>query len=85
MYLVLEMCENDSLMMLMRHRTVITEPEARDYLRQIVRGVRYMCEEKHVLHCDLKLGNFFLTHRMQIKIGDFGLAIREADLNGAQR
>lgn len=27
-----------------------------------------------VIHRDLKLGNLFLTERMQLKIGDFGLA-----------
>jgi polo-like kinase 1 len=29
---------------------------------------------KKVIHRDLKLGNLFLTERMQLKIGDFGLA-----------
>ena len=30
--------------------------------------------EFRVLHRDLKLGNLFLDEKLQIKIGDFGLA-----------
>jgi polo-like kinase 1 len=29
-----------------------------------------------VIHRDLKIGNIFLTEKMQIKIGDFGLATK---------
>jgi len=29
-----------------------------------------------VIHRDLKLGNLFLNDKMQIKIGDFGLATK---------
>ena len=80
MYLVLEYCEHDSLMTLLKSRTTITEAEARIYLRQICRAVIYMTEEKKVMHCDLKLGNIYLDHKMAVKIGDFGLAMDMADL-----
>jgi len=32
--------------------------------------------EKKVIHRDLKLGNLFLSDKMEIKIGDFGLATK---------
>lgn len=40
----------------------------------------------NVLHRDLKLGNLFLDHNMQLKIGDFGLATKlkgEVDLRAS--
>ena len=32
--------------------------------------------KQKVIHRDLKLGNLFLSDKMEIKIGDFGLASR---------
>jgi polo-like kinase 1 len=32
--------------------------------------------KNHVIHRDLKLGNIFLSEKMEIKIGDFGLAAK---------
>ena len=40
----------------------------------MISAVKYM-HERRVMHRDLKLGNCFLDDRMQIKIGDFGLAV----------
>ena len=30
---------------------------------------------KNVVHRDIKLGNLFLTEKMELKVGDFGLAV----------
>ena len=38
-------------------------------------ALKYMHAHK-VIHRDLKLGNLFLNDKMQIKIGDFGLATK---------
>jgi len=38
-------------------------------------ALKYMHAHK-VIHRDLKLGNLFLNHNMEIKIGDFGLATK---------
>jgi polo-like kinase 1 len=37
-----------------------------------------------VVHRDLKLGNMFLTNKMQVKIGDFGLAAK-LDFEGERK
>lgn len=75
-YLLLELCENQTLADLMRRRWFLTEFEAAYYMKQIINGLKYMHRVGRVLHRDLKLGNLFLDKNMQIKIGDFGLATK---------
>jgi polo-like kinase 1 len=42
---------------------------------QALAGVKYLHSHK-IIHRDLKLGNLFLTEKMEEKIGDFGLATK---------
>ncbi|KAK6541234.1 Cell cycle serine/threonine-protein kinase cdc5/MSD2 [Orbilia ellipsospora] len=72
-YMILELCNNKSLMDLLRKRKFFTEPEARYFLIQMLGAVKYM-HSRNVIHRDLKLGNIFLDEDMNVKIGDFGLA-----------
>ncbi|KAF9406512.1 Cell cycle serine/threonine-protein kinase cdc5/MSD2, partial [Podila epigama] len=79
-YLILELCESRTLMDLIRRRKRLIEPEVRYYLRQIVEACAYMHQNK-IVHRDLKLGNIFISHDMDVKIGDFGLATVIMDEN----
>ncbi|WRT63607.1 uncharacterized protein IL334_000530 [Kwoniella shivajii] len=72
-YMILELCENGSMMDLLRRRKRYTEPEARYYLVQLIAACQYM-HRMNVIHRDLKLGNLFLDADMNVKVGDFGLA-----------
>lgn len=45
------------------------------FLAQIIDGMKYMIKNK-VIHRDMKLGNLFLDEKMEVKIGDFGLAAK---------
>jgi polo-like kinase 1 len=76
-YLMLDICHNQSLSDLIKRRKRLHEVEARFYLNQLVKGMQYVHSMK-VIHRDLKLGNLFLTERMNLKIGDFGLAAQVA-------
>lgn len=41
----------------------------------MVNAIKHL-HEKRVIHRDLKLGNLFISEKMEIKIGDFGLATK---------
>lgn len=72
-YIVLELCKQRSMMELHKRRPIVTEYECRFYIYQILEGVRYL-HDKQIIHRDLKLGNLFLNDKLNVKIGDFGLA-----------
>lgn len=72
-YILLEICPNQSLMELLKTRKRISEPEVRFFMVQIIGAIKYL-HSRRVIHRDLKLGNIFFDPEMNLKIGDFGLA-----------
>lgn len=71
----MENCARKSLVHVLKCRHMVTEPETRYFMSQLVNGVEYI-HSQNIIHRDLKLGNLFLTNSMSVKIGDFGLATR---------
>ena len=74
-YILLELCPNQTMNELLRRRKRLIELEVQCYILQIVRTLQYLHQHR-VIHRDLKLGNLFLSEKMEIKIGDFGLATK---------
>lgn len=74
-YILLEICSNQTTNELLRRRKRLTELEVQCYMQQIISAIKYLHEHR-VIHRDLKLGNLFLSDKMEIKIGDFGLATK---------
>ncbi|EMG46780.1 CDC5 Cell cycle serine/threonine-protein kinase CDC5/MSD2 [Candida maltosa Xu316] len=72
-YILLEICPNQSLMELLKARKRVSEPEVRFFMVQIIGAIKYL-HSRRVIHRDLKLGNIFFDPDMNLKIGDFGLA-----------
>lgn len=72
-YILLEICPNQSLMELLKTRKRLSEPEVRLFMVQIIGAIKYL-HSRRVIHRDLKLGNIFFDPDMRLKIGDFGLA-----------
>lgn len=74
-YIILELCPNQTLNDLLKKKRRFSEPEAQFYIFELVQGLIYLRNER-VIHRDLKLGNLFLGSEMDLKIGDFGLAAK---------
>jgi len=76
-YILLELCPNQTLKELVKRRKRLTELEAQCYLGQLIPTLIYL-HNSNIIHRDLKLGNLFLAKNMELKIGDFGLAAKLA-------
>jgi len=74
-YILLELCYNQTMGELLSRRIRLTELETQCYLVQIIEGAKCLHEHK-VIHRDLKLHNLFLNENMKLKIADFGLATK---------
>ncbi|CAD8146010.1 unnamed protein product [Paramecium pentaurelia] len=72
-YILLELCTNQTMNELLKRRKRLTELEVQCYLMQILIALQYL-HKHNVIHRDLKLGNLFLSDKMEVKLGDFGLA-----------
>ena len=59
----------------MKRRKRLTEIEVQCYLIQIIKALKYIHSHK-IIHRDLKLGNCFITNKLELKLGDFGLAAK---------
>ena len=74
LYLILDYCENRDLSMILEKRKRLTEIEVQYYIINLIKALQYLHYEKRIVHCDLKPSNIFLTDKLEVKLGDFGLA-----------
>jgi polo-like kinase 1 len=74
-YILLELCTNQTLNELLKRRKRLTELEVQCYLMQLIPALKHL-HSNRIIHRDLKLGNLFLSDKMEIKVGDFGLATK---------
>lgn len=74
-YIMLELCPNQTLNELIKRRKRLTELEVQCYTTQVINSLLYL-HQNRVIHRDLKLGNLFLGDKLEIKLGDFGLATK---------
>ncbi|KAF2736651.1 Pkinase-domain-containing protein [Polyplosphaeria fusca] len=72
-FVVLELCDNGSLADAIKKRRYFTMPEIRRFMIQTCGAIKYL-HQRNIVHRDLKTGNLFLDHDMNVKVGDFGLA-----------
>ena len=74
-YLLIELCHNQTLHELLKRRKKLTELEVQYYILQLIKALQYLHNLK-IIHRDLKLANLFISESMNLKLGDFGLAAR---------
>jgi len=74
-FVILEYCQNRSLMEVSKRRGTLTQPELRYYMKQFLSALIYI-HDLNILHRDLKLSNILLGKHMVIKLADFGLAVQ---------
>ena len=68
---------------LLKRRKRLHELEVQCYTLQIISSLKYLHGHR-IIHRDLKLGNLFLNDKMEIKLGDFGLATK-LDFDGEKK
>ena len=76
----MEYCEGGDLFLYLKNNEKLTEDKVRDIGKQLAKGINYM-HDLNIIHRDLKLGNILLTSDNQVKICDFGLAVKLSDDN----
>ena len=74
-YILLEICQNQTLKDLLQRRKRLTEIEVQCYMIQLIKCLKYLHAHR-IIHRDLKLGNLFLNDKLELKVGDFGLATK---------
>ena len=74
-YILLEMCENQTLNELLKRRKTLSELEVQYYIIKLIEALKYL-HSLRIIHRDLKLANLFLTDKLELKLGDFGLAAK---------
>lgn len=74
-YILMELCSNQSLSVLIKKRKRLTELEVRCYLAQIVKALMYLHCNK-IIHRGIKLGDLLINDKMKLKLADFGFATK---------
>ena len=72
-YLMFEYCENKDLSALLKNRGKLKEIEVQYYIYQLIQALIHL-QERNIIHRDIKSQNIFLTEKLELKLGDFGLA-----------
>jgi serine/threonine protein kinase len=76
------MMENGSLQNVIKKFGSLPEPLTAIYITQVLRGLKYL-HEQGVLHRDIKGANILTAKDGQVKLADFGVAMKLSDAPGS--
>jgi calcium-dependent protein kinase len=75
LYIVTEICSGGELWQKVKKYIRLTEPQAKEYMKQILRAVNYI-HKKNIIHRDIKPENFMIDGTDNtLKMIDFGLSL----------
>ncbi|KAM7319986.1 hypothetical protein ACRRTK_020429 [Alexandromys fortis] len=74
-YMVLEFAAHGDLVTLIEEGGPLQQTQAQQFFSQIVCAVHY-CHDNDIAHRDIKLDNILLDDKGNIKLCDFGMAVR---------
>ncbi|OHS99965.1 hypothetical protein TRFO_33479 [Tritrichomonas foetus] len=74
-YLINELCCKGTLGDLVLELGMIPENELRKYFIKILKVLKYLHEEVHIIHRDIKIDNIMFDAKNTLKLIDFGLSI----------
>ncbi|KAF5743014.1 mitogen-activated protein kinase kinase 6 [Tripterygium wilfordii] len=72
--LVLEYMDRGSLVDVIKQVKTILEPYLAVVCKQVLQGLVYLHNERHVIHRDIKPSNLLVNHKGEVKITDFGVS-----------
>eukprot|EP00262_Sarcandra_glabra_P002362 TRINITY_DN1263_c0_g1_i1.p1 TRINITY_DN1263_c0_g1~~TRINITY_DN1263_c0_g1_i1.p1 ORF type:complete len:355 (+),score=45.24 TRINITY_DN1263_c0_g1_i1:191-1255(+) len=72
--LVLEYMDRGSLADIVKQVTTILEPYLAVVCKQVLQGLVYLHNERHVIHRDIKPSNLLVNQKGEVKITDFGVS-----------
>ncbi|TKY50158.1 Mitogen-activated protein kinase kinase 6 [Spatholobus suberectus] len=72
--LVLEYMDRGSLADVIKQVKTILEPYLSVVCKQVLQGLVYLHNERHVIHRDIKPSNLLVNHKGEVKITDFGVS-----------
>ncbi|XP_042052710.1 mitogen-activated protein kinase kinase 2-like [Salvia splendens] len=73
-YIILEYMDGGSLADFMKKVNMIPEPYLAAICKQVLKGLWYLHNKKHIIHRDMKPSNLLINHRGEVKITDFGVS-----------
>lgn len=77
-YLAIEYLENQTLLDKIEYFTKFTVKEGSQIMIQLLEAIGY-CHSHNIIHRDIKPQNIFYMPNGTIKLGDFGIAVKEND------
>ncbi|KAL8093863.1 mitogen-activated protein kinase kinase 7-like [Apium graveolens] len=84
MPILMEYMEGGSLENLVKINGTLSEKIIVEVARRTLKGLDYLHNTKHIVHCDIKPANLLVNHNMEVKIADFGVS-KLIDLTSDQR